>query len=191
MGPPALPPALSVRRVAAADAAALADLAARTFFDAFGDSHDPANMAVYLATEFSPERVAAEIADPATTFLVAWREGRAVGYAKLIAGPAPACVTGPRPFELSRLYVEQGLLARGVGGALMAACLDEARRGGFATLWLGVWEPNARARRFYAKWGFREVGIKPFPFGDEMQEDLVLERPVVEAEPEEISAPPS
>jgi len=28
----------------------------------------------------------------------------------------------------------------------------------FAALWLGVWDRNFRARAFYARWGFVEVG---------------------------------
>lgn len=172
----------TLRRASPDDAEAIAGLAARTFFETFYDSHDPERMDVYLATEFTPERLAAEIADPAATFWVAWWGDRAVGYAKLTAGEPPACVTGPRPVELERLYVERDQLGVGLGAALLEAVLAEARRGGFETLWLGVWERNPRARRFYEKWGFREAGAKPFYFVDEVQEDLVMERPLEERE---------
>jgi ribosomal protein S18 acetylase RimI-like enzyme len=52
--------------------------------------------------------------------------------------------------------------------------LDEARAHGHDVLWLGVWEHNARARAFYARWGFSEVGEMNFLLGSDPQRDLVL-----------------
>ncbi len=190
MTEPETDPEPIVRRASAADAAALAALGARTFHETFADSHDAGHMAVYLAEAFAPARIAAEIADPAVVYLAAWLAGgrqgepaEAVGYAKLETGEPPGCVGGPRPIELVRLYVDAALHGRGVAAALMAACFEGARRLGRETIWLGVWDRNPRARRFYEKWGFREVGVKPFQFAGEMMEDLVMERPVGEARP--------
>ncbi len=69
-------------------------------------------------------------------------------------------------------------LGRGVGAALMRACLDEARRNQHQTLWLGVWEHNQRAQAFYRQWDFREVGTHIFQLGSDAQTDLLLERAV-------------
>ena len=56
----------------------------------------------------------------------------------------------------------------------MTACADEARQRGGRTLWLGVWEPNPRAIRFYTKWGYEDVGGQTFMLGDDPQQDRVL-----------------
>jgi ribosomal protein S18 acetylase RimI-like enzyme len=53
---------------------------------------------------------------------------------------------------------------------------EEGRARGHDVLWLGVWEHNARARAFYARWGFVEVGEMRFLLGSDPQRDLVLER---------------
>ncbi len=119
-----------------------------------------------------------ELADPRSTFLLAQMNGRAIGYAKLRAGDAPACVDGPRPIELERIYVDQNALGRGVGAALIRACLDEARQADYGAVWLGVWERNARAQAFYRKWGFRDVGGKTFTVGEDVQNDRVMMRVV-------------
>jgi ribosomal protein S18 acetylase RimI-like enzyme len=58
----------------------------------------------------------------------------------------------------------------------MQACLDEARGAGRRTVWLGVWERNERARAFYRKWDFRDVGTQPFQLGSDAQTDVVMER---------------
>lgn len=165
-----------IRRAAAADAQLLAELGARTFYDTFADTNTPADMAAYLAAAFSPEQQAAELADPRAIFLLAEIEGQAAGYAALRAGDAPSCVTGARPVELVRLYVRQELFGRGVGEALMRACVSEAQQAGYQTMWLGVWEHNYRAQAFYRKWDFVAVGAHIFQLGSDPQTDLLMER---------------
>ncbi len=76
--------------------------------------------------------------------------------------------------NLSRLYVDRPFLGAKVGAALMARCLEEGRARGHDVLWLGVWEHNTRARAFYARWGFAEVGEMSFLLGSDLQHDLVL-----------------
>jgi ribosomal protein S18 acetylase RimI-like enzyme len=82
------------------------------------------------------------------------------------------------PVELVRLYVLREWLGRGVGEALMRACVDEARRAGHATIWLGVWERNGRAQAFYRKWNFRAVGEHVFQLGYDPQKDILMQRAV-------------
>jgi ribosomal protein S18 acetylase RimI-like enzyme len=76
---------------------------------------------------------------------------------------------------LVRLYVSQEWLGRAVGHALMKACLDEARSAGHETIWLGVWERNARAQALYHKWDFHTVGEHMFQLGSDEQRDLLME----------------
>jgi GNAT superfamily N-acetyltransferase len=168
-------PEITLRRGAAGDDALLAELGARTFRDTFADDNAPEDMAMYLACAFSPEKQAAELADPSTVFFLAEVNGAAVGYARLRVGRAPACVTGPQPIELARIYAEQSWLGRGVGPALLRTCLDEAARRGHGAVWLGVWERNARARAFYRARGFVEVGTQRFQLGRDPQTDIVMQ----------------
>jgi ribosomal protein S18 acetylase RimI-like enzyme len=60
----------------------------------------------------------------------------------------------------------------------MDACADDARKRGGRTLWLGVWDQNPRAIRFYTKWGYEDVGGQTFMLGDDPQQDRVLARPL-------------
>jgi ribosomal protein S18 acetylase RimI-like enzyme len=165
---------VTVRNATDADAVLLAEVGARTFSDTFAADNSPEDMAAYLATAFGPALQAAELADPSATFLIAEADGEAAGYAKLQLGDAPACVTGGKPIELVRLYAERKYLGRGVGAALMQACLLAAKRSGARTLWLGVWEHNHRAQTFYRKWGFTEVGSHEFRLGADIQTDILM-----------------
>lgn len=170
----------TIRRGTLEDAELLAELGARTFSETFAGNNTPQDMAAYLASAFSPERQATELADPRCCYQIAEVEGRAVGYALLRSGSVPAGVDGDRPMELVRLYVSQESIGRGVGAALMWACIDEAQLRGHRTLWLGVWEHNLRAQEFYRKWNFREVGTHLFQLGEDAQTDLLMQRKLFE-----------
>jgi diamine N-acetyltransferase len=169
-----------IRNADANDAAVLAAMGARTFRDTFAADNTPTDMEAYLAKAFSVGRMASELADPGNWFLLALSAptGEVAGYAKLRTGSIEPSVSGPAPLELQRLYVERSAMGGGFGAALMEACLATARADGFQTLWLGVWEHNARALAFYRRWGFEVVGAHEFRLGEDVQTDLIMQRPV-------------
>jgi ribosomal protein S18 acetylase RimI-like enzyme len=171
-------PDLTIRRANPNDAGLLADLGARTFAETFAPDNSPEDMAAYLAASFNLAQQMAELADPASTFLIAEVGGLAAGYAQLHAGAPAEGVDRAKPVELVRLYVSHEWLGRGVGEALMRACVDEARQAGHRTIWLGVWERNGRAQAFYRKWNFRAVGEHVFQLGSDPQRDILMERTV-------------
>lgn len=167
-----------IRRATSADAELLADLGGRTFSDTFALDNTPEDMAAYLSSSFSPALQAEGLADPRVMFLIAEIEGVAGGYAKMESSSPPSYIAKPNPIELSRLYVSKELIGTGVGAALMEACIRKAKEAGFRTIWLGVWEKNERAQKFYQKWGFQAVGEQVFRLGGDEQRDLVMEREV-------------
>jgi GNAT superfamily N-acetyltransferase len=169
--------AVTIETARLGDSAVIAELGARTFTEAFASENKPEDMAAYVGSTFTPERMAREI-EAGGIFFIARAEGRPVGYAKLARGEPPDCVKGSSPIELVRLYVVRELHGRGVAHALMEACLAESRRLGRETLWLGVWERNPRAQSFYRKWGFVDVGSQPFVLGSDVQTDRVFVRAV-------------
>lgn len=169
---------VEVRAASVADAPQIADLAERTFRDSFADENAAADMDAYVNKAFALDRVRFELSVQENVFLVAEAPDRLLGYAKLRTGPAEPCVTGLAPLELHRIYVDSGAIGRGVGAALMRAVLAHAEETGHETLWLGVWERNARAIAFYERWEFVEVGSHVFQLGADAQTDLIMERPV-------------
>ena len=171
-------PDLKIRRANREDAGLLAELGARTFSETFAADNTPQDMSAYLAASFSLAQQTAQLADPASTFLLAEVGGLATGYAQLHAGEAADGVEGAKPVELVRLYVSLEWLGRGIGEALMRACVDEARQAGHEAIWLGVWERNARAQAFYRKWNFRAVGQHVFQLGSDPQRDILMQRAI-------------
>jgi ribosomal protein S18 acetylase RimI-like enzyme len=166
-----------IRRAAPADNTLLSEIGARTFYATFAADNKAENMQAFLRATYSPDKQALELAEADSQFLIAEVGGVAVGYARLKAGVAPAPVVGRRPIEIARIYSEGEWIGRGVGPALMEACLAEADERGCDVVWLGVWGRNPRAIAFYRKWGFEVVGSHIFQFGDDPQRDLLMARP--------------
>lgn len=171
-------PPVILRRATATDASLLSELGDRTFFDTFAAVNTPEDMAAYRASAFAPHIQAAELAAPLTTFLIAEVEGCPSGYAMLHRGEVPDCIVGDSPIEVVRLYVVREWLGKGVGEALMRELITVARDLGAKTMWLGVWERNQRARAFYRKWGFREVGDHIFMLGTDAQTDILMQKEI-------------
>ncbi|MBN2131152.1 MAG: GNAT family N-acetyltransferase [Sedimentisphaerales bacterium] len=165
------------------DAALLAGLGARTFRDTFEADNTEADMASYLATAFSPAAQARELQDESSTFLIAHVEGAKVGYARLRFGESRPCIDSRKPVEIARLYVDRPWIGRGAGPALMQTSLELAAHKGCDVVWLDVWEKNYRALAFYAKWGFEVVGEQHFLLGTDLQNDLLMARPVNQTYP--------
>jgi GNAT superfamily N-acetyltransferase len=170
--------AFTVRACGPDEAGRLAATAAHLFTQAYGPTHPEPELSAYLARAFAPARWAAELADPRRYALVAESGGRWIGYAYLCESVEewPGGVPGQRPVEIVRFYVEAGWHGRGVAGALMAACEDEARRRGADALWLAVWQEAPRPIAFYRRAGFEIVGTATFTFGDRLDDDFVMAR---------------
>lgn len=166
---------MSIRRAAPTDAVALAAFAEHCFRDAFGGVNRAENMDAYIATAYSPELQAAEIADTAITTLVATDpEGGLIAYAQLRIRPEAPALAGEGSIELWRFYVARPLHGQGLAQDLMEAVLDAATTLGRKGLWLAVWERNFRGRAFYQKLGFVEKGAQEFVLGDDVQTDVVM-----------------
>ena len=169
-----LPAGLRIRVATADDASLIAKFGAETFVASFSAQNTPENLAKHIAGAFGEEIQKRELSDPAVTYLIAEQYGRTAGYAQVREGDAPECVTGPAPIEVRRFYVRHEFHGSGIAQALMDACADEARRRRTYTIWLGVWDQNPRAIRFYTKCGFQDVGSQTFMLGDDPQQDRVL-----------------
>jgi ribosomal protein S18 acetylase RimI-like enzyme len=157
------------------DAAILSAFAAKAFYDTFAEDNTPENIEAYLIASFSPEIQFQELSASDNVFLMAEIESKLVGYAQLMLESQEASLQGTRSLEIRRIYASQEYLGHGAGKELMRASLQEARQRGCDSIWLGVWEKNPRAIRFYQKWGFKEVGTHIFNVGDDPQRDFIME----------------
>jgi ribosomal protein S18 acetylase RimI-like enzyme len=168
-------PEINVRLATPDDAHLLARLGARLFADTFGPANDPDDMRNYLGHAFSIESVREVLADAKRVSFIVEDAGVApIGYATMARDSRSNGVTGERPAEVQRIYADHAWHGRGIGAALMRACIAQARAWHADELWLAVWERNPRAIAFYEKTGFRAVGRQTFQLGRDVQHDIVM-----------------
>lgn len=172
---------LHIRYGTVEDAEKLTPLAIKIFNDTFAGNplNKPEDMNQYISEAFSVEQTQRELADKNSIFFIAEIKEEMIGYAKLQKHSTENCVLDKNPIELQRLYVTHEFHGRGVAAKIMETCFEESKRQNFQTMWLGVWEYNFRAQKFYEKLGFQKVGSHIFKLGSDAQTDLVMEKKLV------------
>jgi ribosomal protein S18 acetylase RimI-like enzyme len=164
--------ALSYRDATPGDAATLAGIAAATFIETFGTLYKPADLDRFIAG-YTPAAYAAELADPDHAVRFACIGDVVIGFCKLSSLKLPAPDPAAGAMELRQLYIYKPWQGRGIADVLTTWAKDSARARGAPELWLSVFTQNPRARRFYARHGFKEVAPYHFMVGDQADEDIL------------------
>lgn len=162
-----------LRRASADDAPIVRDLFCRSFTATFGHIYPPDELAVWLdGCTQDRFRLECESGDHAV-FLGLAADGRLLGYVTL--GPQDLGIAPDgRAWVLRQLYLDEDAKGSGLAAALMEAALAESRARGFDAIYLTVWVENHRARRFYERYGFEEVGRYAFVVGSTVDDDRIL-----------------
>ncbi|WP_174298668.1 GNAT family N-acetyltransferase [Sphingomonas bacterium] len=162
-----------LRAAGAGDADALSLVATATFLETYAGILDGADIVAHCRDRLTAAAFTALIADPMTRVTLAGHDigGAPVGY--MVVTPSRLPIARDGDTELRRLYALASFHGGGLGPALMARAVAEARADGGARLLLGVYHGNARARRFYERSGFTIVGERPFRVGAAVYRDPV------------------
>ena len=152
----------------------LLPVARRIFTDTFGSLYDPEDFARFCDGVYGPGgTMSGDFADPRVQWRVATVQGAPIGYAKLTPLRAPAVRPRPGAMELQQIYVLSPWHGTGVAERLMAWSLATARAQGAPEIYLTVFDHNERAKRFYARHGFADVGHCTFQLGERIDDDRI------------------
>jgi ribosomal protein S18 acetylase RimI-like enzyme len=164
---------IAYRDALPADGPALARMAARCFTETFGTLYRASDLAAFLSETFGDEGLPSQIGDPDFTIRLATEGEAIVGFVKL----GPVAFPGDWPadaIELHQLYVLGGWQGEGVGPALMDWAIAHARAERRGEMILSVYVDNHRARRFYQRYGFEEIGRYTFMVGEQPDDDRLM-----------------
>ncbi len=167
---------LSIKKATLQDAQSVLKIGRATFIETFGPVNKKADMEQYLSESFTLEKIKHELADQHSKFFLAWLDQEIIGYIKLRSGDNPDQPKNTRAIELERIYVLHKYLGNKFGAELMTFSITFAQRAGYDTIWLGVWEHNERARKFYEQWGFVYYGSHQFVLGKDIQTDVLMKK---------------
>ena len=156
------------------DLALLRRISQETFTGAFGSQNNPADLQDYLHQAFSEEQLENELRNPESRFFFLFWKGQLAGYVKLNQGQAQTDLRDPDALEIERIYVRGAFQGQGLGSWLLRQLKSLAEREGKGYLWLGVWEENRDAIRFYERHGFITFGKHPYYIGSDRQMDWMM-----------------
>ena len=167
---------ITYRPADVSDAEAIDGIFRQSFIDTFAHLYRPEDLQAFLG-KFTLDSWEAELADTRFRVQIAEADGQPVGYVKM--GPPELPVTRERPaIEIRQFYLLQEWHGLGVAQALMDWAMDEARACGAEDIFLTVFTDNHRARRFYRRYGFEEIGPYKFMVGEQADEDVIMKAAV-------------
>ncbi|MCF3107794.1 GNAT family N-acetyltransferase [Niabella sp. CC-SYL272] len=167
---------ITIERAAPGDVPRLQRIGRETFAETFAASNTEENMRKYLEEGFSAAKLTGELENSHCEFYFALLDQQVIGYLKLNTGSAQTEIKDNKSLEIERIYVLQAFLGKKVGQLLYDKALQVAKDKGLEYLWLGVWEENRRAIRFYEKNGFVAFDKHIFRLGNEEQTDIMMKK---------------
>jgi diamine N-acetyltransferase len=165
---------ITIRRVTLADTAALAAISRQTFYDTFNGTCTANDMDSFLKDYFNEQQVKKELSNPNDFYFFAAIGNQPVGYIRFMEDYDNFSVMQKwKALELKRIYVVKEYHGKGVAQKLMDLVSDFAVKEKYEIIWLGVWEHNVKAQKFYEKYGFVNSGhTHNFPIGSTPQTDF-------------------
>jgi ribosomal protein S18 acetylase RimI-like enzyme len=167
-------PNIEIKQVAINDIDILQKIGKQTFFETFSAGNTAENMKQYLEEGFSIEKLTTELNDHNAEFYFATLEGIVVGYLKINFGQSQTELKDEKAIEIERIYVLKDYHGKSVGQMLYEKAIQISRQKSADYIWLGVWEENPRAIRFYKKNGFIEFDKHIFKLGNDEQTDIMM-----------------
>lgn len=169
---------VNIRRVSLSEISELQEIGRSTFIETFADVNEEAPMRQYVSESFSLDKLGAELKNAESRIYFALIGERIIGYLKLNVGSAQTEPQDLDALEIERIYVLKEFHGQQVGHLLYQHALSVAEQLKASYVWLGVWEENHRALRFYEKNGFVRFGTHEFKLGNELQTDLMMKKMV-------------
>lgn len=164
------------------DLGLLANLSKRTFIEAFENDNNPEDFKEYLNSAFGEEALFKELNDDNSSFYLAYNNAMLVGYIKLNEMESQSEIKDSNSMEIERIYVLSEFQGQGIGAWLLTQVISMARFKNKYYLWLGVWELNKKAIKFYKRLGFYKFGSHPYYIGRDKQTDWLMRLDLLEGD---------
>lgn len=167
---------ITVSKALKSDVKTLQTIGRQTFFETFAADNTEEDMNEYLEKNFTLEKITKELNNPESNFFIAWQDTDAIGYLKLNTGAAQTELQDDTSLEIERIYVKSDYHGKKIGQILYDKALETANAQHKKSIWLGVWEENLRAIKFYEKNGFVAFDKHIFKMGNDEQTDILMRK---------------
>ena len=146
----------------------------KTFYGTFSNENIKEDMESYLKENFSYEQLESEIKNNDSRFYIVESNKEVVAYMKLNFDKAQTETGHNNTLELQRIYVLQEYKNKHIGKMLIQKAIEIGKNNNLNYVWLGVWEHNINAIKFYEKQGFEKFDTHIFKLGEDEQTDNLM-----------------
>jgi GNAT superfamily N-acetyltransferase len=153
--------------------AVLTDIGATTFYDSYRHENTEADMQAYIANTYTIEKLAQNLSNPNIVYFLAYNHWGDVGYIKLLLNQTYEKLQGTSA-EIEKIYVRLAFHGKGIAQQLMQFAIDYCKQLSYNNLYLGVWQENHKALKFYGKVGFKTFDTRTFQLGERLCDDYLL-----------------
>lgn len=167
---------IEIRKVSVHELQVLREISIKTFTDKFASVNSKADMDDYISKNLSLEKLTREFLNPNSAFYFACTDEKPVGYLKINLRDAQNECRDRNSLEVERIYVDEAAQGQKIGQQLFDHAVRIASDENCDFIWLGVWEHNEGAIRFYEKNGFEVFGKHEFRLGSDLQFDLLMKK---------------
>ncbi|MDB5141436.1 MAG: family N-acetyltransferase [Mucilaginibacter sp.] len=167
---------VTIQLVRPSDIDELLSLSRKTFYDAFEHVNNPEDFEAYTSVAFTYHRLLSEIENPYSAFYFALIDDEKVGYIKLNYSSAQTEFHDENAVEVERIYVLASQQGKQIGKQMIHFAIKKAIDHQLKYIWLGVWEHNHSAVRFYEREGFKQFSSHEFWVGNDKQTDLLMKK---------------
>jgi ribosomal protein S18 acetylase RimI-like enzyme len=167
---------MTIREATLKDLPEVKEVAISSYNDTFSWYNTPENLLHYFQSVYSLDNLEKELSEPKSKLFLAVEDDKIEGFARLREYSEVEHLLGKNTVELQRLYVLTSAHGKSIGSTLINFAIQYAKDQGYEWLWLGVWEKNYKAQKFYEKWGFEKFSEHTFWQGDDPQIDWLLKK---------------
>ncbi|HDT8178231.1 GNAT family N-acetyltransferase [Enterococcus faecalis] len=170
-----------IRECTVADVPELEAICQETFADTYGDGENEEDLQAHYERKFSPAVLESEILHKDSQYFFAFYNNELAGYVKLNHGDAQISYQHPQALQVERIYIRKSFKRLGLGKHLITKAIELAEEAEKETVWLGVWEHNHPAQKFYQSLGFVKTDEHDFYMGNERHTDYTMTKQLKES----------
>ena len=163
----------SIERASVQHAEILSEIGEDTFYETFRPYNSELDIRQYINEAYAIDVIKLNLINPNIAYYLCYDAGIVIGYIKLIHYATYKGLTN-LTIELEKIYLLSAYFGSGAGKRLMDCAIRHSSEKGFETLFLGVWQENARAVNFYKKTGFEVFETRQFQLGERLCDDYMM-----------------
>ena len=162
----------------------LQEIAIKTYYETFSDTNSEALLQSYFEASLNIKTLSQHLVHPHSAFYFIYAKNDTqyttpAGFLKLNINDAQSDLMDPTALEVEKIYLLDAFLSQGLGKQMIEFSITQAKQKNKSYLWLGVWENNFPAIKFYQKMGFEQFSTHNFDMGGDIQTDWLMKRKTV------------